>query len=132
MGMRMLLIAILLLAGASCSSTTDITKNSGAMTDFVIGQVYALKKSAWIWNGMLMTLRDKEPADSEGVLGTGTKLIVRKAVVSRSPEVGTSAEVFAEVVTGDHKGRTVNVSRISQVLKTGYTKSDPTMIEPVG
>ena len=101
------------------------------MTDFVTGQVYVLKIPVWIWNGSLMTLRDKEPADSEGVLSSGTKLVVRKAVVFRSPEVGTSTEVFAEVLTGDRKGKTVNVSRISQVLKTGYTKRDPTMLEPV-
>jgi hypothetical protein len=131
MSMRTFFIGVLLLAVVSCSSTTDITKNPAAMTDFVTGQVYVLKIPVWIWNGSLMTLRDKEPADSEGVLSSGTKLVVRKAVVFRSPEVGTSTEVFAEVLTGDRKGKTVNVSRISQVLKTGYTKRDPTMLEPV-
>ena len=130
--MRVIFIGILLLAVVSCSSTTDITKNPAAMTDFVMGQVYALKKAVWIRQGTLLTLRGKEPADSEGILSPGTKLVVRKAVVERSLEVGTYTDVFAEVLSGEHKGKTVNVGVISEVLKTGYTKRDPTMLEPVG
>jgi hypothetical protein len=131
MRMRIIFIGILLLSVVSCSSTTDITKNPAAMTDFVMGQVYALKKAVWIREGTLLTLRGKEPAGSEGILSPGTKLVVRKAVVERSLEVGTYTDVFAEVLSGEHRGKTVNVGVISEVLKTGYTKRDPTMLEPV-
>jgi hypothetical protein len=131
MSMRTFFIGAMLLAVVSCSSTTDITRNPAAMTDFVIGQVYALKKPVWISEGTLLTLRGKEPADSEGVLNPGTKFVVRKAVVERGLEMGTSTEVYAEILTGERKGKTVNVSVISQRMKTGYTKRDPTMLEPV-
>lgn len=101
------------------------------MTDFIIGQVYALKKPVWISEGTLLTLRGKEPADSEGVLNPGTKFVVRKAVVERGLEMGTSTEVYAEVLTGERKGETVKVSVISQRMKTGYTKRDAEMLKSI-
>jgi hypothetical protein len=129
--MKMLSIALMTLAIVSCSSTTDITKNPSTMTDFAVGQVYALKKPCWMRGKALLTLRGKEPADSEGILSAGTKLVVRKVVVERSPEVGTYTDVFAEVLTGEHSGKTVNVGVISKILKSGYAKRDPEMLEPV-
>ena len=129
--MKSLSIALLLLAVVSCSSTTDMTKNSAQMTDFVVGQVYSLKKPTFLLHGSLMTLRQKEPADSEGVMSPGARLVVRKVVVFRSPEVGTTTEVYAEVLTGEHKGKTVSVTAISEILRTGYTKRKPEMLEPV-
>ena len=57
--------------------------------------------------------------------------MVRKVVVERSPEVGTYTDVFAEVLTGEHKGKTVNLGVISEVLKSGYTKRTPEMLESV-
>lgn len=127
----MLSIALILLAAVSCSSTTDITKNPSQMTDFVVGQVYALKKPCWIRGRALLTLRGKEPADSEGILNSGTQLVVRKVVVERSSEVGTYTDVFVEVLTGEHSGNNVNVWVISKILTTGYAKRDPEMLEPV-
>ena len=101
------------------------------MTDFIVGQVYSLQKAVWLSHGNLMTLRDKEPHDSQGVMAPGARLAVRKVVVHRSPEIGTYTDVFAEVLTGQHKGKTVNVGVISKISKTGYTKRDPEMLEPV-
>ena len=48
-----------------------------------------------------------------------------------SAEVGTYTDVFAEVLTGEHSGKTVNVGVISKILKSGYAKRDPEMLEPV-
>ena len=129
--MRVFFIFILLHVLVSCSSTTDITRNTASMTDFVIGQVYVLKKPVWISKGALLTLRGKEPTDSEGILNSGTKFVARKAVVERDYEMGTSTEVFAEVLTGEHKGETMKISVISQRMKTGYTRRDPEMLEPI-
>jgi hypothetical protein len=129
--MKTFLISLLALAAVSCSSTTDITRSPAQMTDFVVGQVYSLKKSTYLLHGSLMTLRKKEPADSDGVINPGTGLVVRKVVVFRSPEVGTTTEVYAEVLSGEYKGKTVSVTAISEVLKTGYTKRNPVMLELV-
>lgn len=129
--MKALPISLLLIAVVSCSSTTDVTKNPAPMTDFVVGQVYSLKRAAYLLQGSLMTLRQKEPADSEGIMNPGARLVVRKVVVFRSAEVGTTTEVHAEILTGEHKGRTVSVTAVSEVLKTGYTKRKPEMLVPV-
>ncbi len=128
---RLLFFGVLAVCLSSCESTTDITKNPGRMTDFVVGQTYQLKKSVWLWHGSLMTLRGKEPVDSEGSIPVGERVCVRQVVVFRSPEVGTTTEVYAEVLGGSRKGRTVSVTGISDVLKTGYTKRDPSILEPV-
>lgn len=129
--MKVLLISLLLLAVVSCSSTTDMGRDTAQMTDFMVGQVYSLKKPTFLLHGSLMTLGRIEPADSEGVMGAGARLVVRKVVVFRSPEVGTTTEVYAEVLTGEHKGSTVSVTAISEALKTGYTKREPEVLEPV-
>ena len=128
MDLRTLFIGASLLAVVSCSSTTDITNNAVKMTDFVVGQTYELKKPAYFWKGRLMPI---EPADSEATLASGTILAIRKVEVDHSPEMGTITDVFAEVVAGQTKGRVVNVTWISEVLKTGYTKRNPEMFEPV-
>lgn len=124
-------LALVLLVLAACSSTTDITKNPAQMTDFVVGQVYCLKKSVYLLHGSLMTLRQKEPADSEGVMNPGARVVVRKVVMFRSPEVGTTTEVYAEVLTGEHTGKTVSVTEISEILKTGFTRRKPEALEPI-
>jgi hypothetical protein len=129
--MRAFFLSVLLVGVASCSSTTDITKNPTAMTDFVVGQVYALKQACWMRGQVLLTLRGKEPADSEGTLSAGTKLVIRKVLVERSSEVGTYTDVFAEALTGEHRGKTVSVGTISKITKTGYAKCDPEMLERV-
>lgn len=128
--MRSIFLSLLLVTAASCSSTSDITRNPAKMTDFVVGQIYELKKPVFLLHGTIMDL-DKKPVDSEGELNPGTKLAVRQVVVQRSLEVGTYTDVFAEVLGGKQKGKIVNVGVISEVLKTGYTKRDPTMLEPV-
>ena len=128
---RSLFFGILAMCLSACESTTDITKNPARMTDFVVGETYQLKKPVWLSHGSLMTLRDREPSDSEGVLGSGERVRIRQVVVFRSPEVGTTTEVYAEVLTGSHKGMTVSVTVISDVLKTGYTKRRPSMLGTV-
>ena len=115
----------------SCSSATDMTRNPARMTDFTVGQVYSTKKPTFLLHGSLMTLREKEPADSEGVMVLGARLVVRKVVVFRSPEVGMTTEVYAEVLTGEHKGRTVSLTAISESSKTGYTRRMPEVLELV-
>jgi hypothetical protein len=126
--MKTLCVALMLVAVTSCSSTTDITNNAARMTDFVFGQTYELKKPAYVWKGRLMP---RELADSEATLASGTILAIRKVEVDHSPEMGTITDVFAEVVAGQSKGRVVNVTWISEVLKTGYTKRNPEMLQPV-
>ena len=126
--MIMNLVPIVLLALATASCTTDITKDPVDMTDFVVGQTYELKKPAYIWKSRLMP---RELADSEGMLAPGTRLTIRKVQVDRSPEMGTVTDVLSEVTTGQFKGRSVNVTWISKILKSGYTKRNPEMLEPV-
>jgi hypothetical protein len=55
----------------------------------------------------------------------------RKEQVDRSPEMGTVTDVFAQVTTGQLKGRTLNVTWVSKTLQTGYTQRGPEMLEPV-
>ena len=102
------------------------------MTDFMTGQRYKLKNPVYLWAGKLMPLKAKEPLDSEGLLDPGTTLAVRKVEVVRAPEMGTVTDVFAEVLTGPQKGKRVNITWISKTLKNGYTKRDPTVLEPLG
>lgn len=101
------------------------------MTNFVVGQVYELRRPCWMRERTLLTFHGREPADSEGMLRSGTKIQIQKVVVERGPEVGTYTDVFAEVLTGEHKGKIVNVGVISKILKNGYAKRDPEMLEPV-
>ncbi len=124
-----LLAALLVIV--CCSCTTDITKNPTSRTDFITGGIYEIKRAVWVRNGSLMTLRDKEPLDSEGRIGPGTRVVVRQIMLFRSPEMGTHTEVFAEVLSGDFKGRTVDLSVISERSPTGYTRRDPAMLEAV-
>jgi hypothetical protein len=129
--MKTALFASLLLVIASCNGTTDITRDPSAMSDFIVGKVYELKKAVWIRDQAMLTLRGKEPADSKGVLVPGTLLVVRKVAVERSREVGPYTDVFMEVLTGEHAGKVLNAGVISETLKTGFTKRDPEMLEPV-
>jgi hypothetical protein len=129
--MKFLLLASLLLAVVLCSCATDITRNPARMTDFIVGQVYSTKKPTFLLRGSLMTLREKEPAGSEGLVNLGARLVVLKVVVFRSPEVGTTTEVYAEVLTGEHKGITVSLTGVSESLKTGYTRRMPEVLELV-
>jgi hypothetical protein len=121
-----LIYTLLILILSSC--TTEVTQNPSSATDFVLGQAYELKRPAWMKNGALLTLRDKAPPDSEGVLSQGTKLLVRKVERMRGPEHGTTTEVYAEVISGSFKGKIVDISVISERLKTGFTRRDPEML----
>lgn len=114
-----------------CSCTTDVTKSPSTRTDFVVGQSYELKKSTYLLHGSLMTLREKAPADSEGTIPPGERVVVRKVRVFRSPELGTTTEVFAEVLSGSYKGRSVSLTAVSHVSASGYTQRDPSMLEIV-
>jgi hypothetical protein len=113
---------------ALSSCTTDVTRHPAAMTDYVVGQHYELKQPAYIWNGRLVP---RALYNSGGMLTNGTRLAVRRVQVDRSPEMGTLTDVFAEIVNGESKGKTVNITWVSEVMKTGYTKRDPRMLEPV-
>ena len=124
-------IALMTLMLVSCNSATNITIRPNEMTDFVIGQVYVLKKPCWMHGKALFTLREKEPADSEGILSAGTKLVVRKVVVEHGVEVGTYTDVFCDVLTGEYSGTSVNVGVISTILKSGYAKRDPEILKPL-
>ena len=124
-----LIYTLLALILSSC--TTEVTQNPASATDFVVGQAYELKRPAWMRNGALLTLRDKEAADSEGVLSPGTRLLVRKVEILRGPEHGTTTEVYAEIISGNSKGKIVDISVISERLKTGFTKRDPEMLRVV-
>ena len=124
------LIAICVIMVA-CGCQSDVTKNPTRWTDFAVGRVYELEKPVFILAGGLMTWRGQEPLDSEGKLIPGTKLLIKQAVVFRSPEIGTYTQVYAEVLDGEKKGRTVSVTHISEWLQSGYTKRDPEMLKLV-
>src|SRR4051794_12000680 len=126
--MKSFFFSLTVLVVAACSSTTDISKNPSQMTDFVVGRVYALKKPAYLWKSRVMP---RELADSEGRLGPGTTLAIRKVQVDRSPEMGTLTDVFAEILTGPLKGVTGNVTWISELQKTGYVKRDAAVLVAV-
>jgi hypothetical protein len=124
--------ALMALAFVLAGCTTDITKHPSSHTDFIVGQVYQLKKPVYLWGGKLMLIRSENPpANSEGVFAIGTTFVVRKVQVFRGPEVGTVTDVFAEVLSGQYKGMTVNITWVSNDLSTGYTKRDPDTLEPV-
>lgn len=122
------LISLVVLAVVSCSSTTDVTRNSTQMTDFLLGQTYQLLKPAYIWKGRLTA---KELAGSEGVVRAGTKLVVRKIAVMRSPEVGPYAVVYVEVLTGEQSGKTLDINGRPGRSHPTYLKRDPELFEPV-
>lgn len=123
------LVVVFLLGG--CSIRRDITRNPGDMTDFVPGQVYELKQSTWVWKGRLMTLREKEPLDSEGIVPAGTRLAISKIEFNKSFETGPYTKVYSEILTGNFRGQTIDVSVISNSTQSGYTKRDPEMLVPV-
>jgi hypothetical protein len=121
-----LLYTLLVLILSSC--TTEVTQNPSSATDFVVGQAYELKRTVWMRSGALFTLRDKEPANIECVLSPGTRLLVRKIDVLRGPEHGTTTEVYAEIVSGNSNGKIVDISVISERLKSGFTRRDTEML----
>ncbi len=129
---------------ASCSSTQDVTKNPSAMTDFIVGQTYKLKQPVFVHGGKLKNLgqmgtpktleefKAKRPSFVEGVLEAGTGVTIRRVEIFREPMTGNVTDVFGEILSGEQKGKLVNVTWISkQDLKTGYTKRDPTILEPL-
>jgi len=120
--------SLLLLGVVSCSSTTDVTKNSAQVTDFLVGRTYQLTRPAYVWKGRLFP---KDLAGSEGVVSAGTKLAVRKVVVFRSPEVGPYAVVYFEVLTGELTGKTLDFNGRPGRSQPNYLKRDPEMLEPV-
>lgn len=127
---------------ASCSSTRDITNNPSDMTDFGVGKTYKLKQPVFVNAGKLKRLgqmgtpknlediRVNRPSFVEGVLETGIAITIRKVEAFREPMTGNVTDVFGEVLSGEQKGKLVNVTWISKPdLKSGYTKRDPTMLE---
>ena len=128
---------------ASCSSTRDVTKNASAMTDFIVGQTYKLKQPVFANAGKLKRLgqmgtpktlqeiRAKRPPFVQGVLEAGTPVTIRKVEAFRETMTGNVTDVFGEVLSGELRGKLVNVTWVSkQDLKTGYTKRDPATLEP--
>ncbi len=114
------------------------------MTDFVVGRTYKLKQPVFVNDGKLKKLgqmgtpntleeiKAKRPPFIEGVLETGVGITIRKVEAFRDPMTGNVTDVFGEVLSGELRGKIVNVTWVSrQDLKTGYTKRDATMLEPV-
>jgi hypothetical protein len=99
------------------------------MTDYVVGATYELRQPAYFWNGVLM---GRYLADSNGMLPAGSRLVVRRVVVERAPEMGTFTDIYAEILTGEQKGKTVSISFISRPSdKKGYVGRDPQMLSLV-
>ena len=127
--MKNFFISLLLLIGVvSCSSMTDVTKNSAQVTDFMVGHTYQLTRPAYVWKGRLVP---KYLAGSKGVISAGTKLTVRNVVVFRSPEVGPYVVVYLGVLSGELTGRTLDFNGRPGRSQPDYLKRDPEMFQPV-
>lgn len=121
------IVVISAIITASCSS--NITANPKGKTDYVVGKVYVLQKPTYLWDGdSLLPLRGKEPADSDGIVPKGAKIAVRKVVWERGGDAGTFIVVFAEILTGDQRGKVVSITAISDTSKYGYTKRNPALV----
>ena len=126
----------------ACTTTRDITDNPGKMTDFRQGQEYRLKEAIYSQGGGLLCrfygdtalehkYRTAKPSWIDGVLDAGTLFQIQKITVTRSPETGKDTEIFAEVLSGDWKGRIVPITGLSTLKQGGSVVWDPNMLEPV-
>jgi len=138
----LLLASILLMTLTGCDTTKDITKKPAGLTDFIVGESYQLKLPVLLssLSDSLLPLvgvtvgdaRQKLPSQTEALIEPGVILRVRRVVTRNNPMVGHLTDVYAEVVSGPLRGRTVNVRTISDDnWTTGQTKRDPKFLQPV-
>ncbi len=130
----------------ACSSTKDITRNPTTMTDFVVGDVYRLKRAGFLLNdsSAIMPLgilgsstnadeaRHNLPLQVDAFVEPNTLLRVQKIVLSRNFMVGRLTDIYAEIIDGSLRGRVVNLRTISKDdWNTGYTALDSEQIERI-
>jgi len=111
--------------------TTDISKDPSRRTDYVVGATYELKKPAYLSGESLLNKKVRIAGNTEGVLTPSTKLVVRKVLYyHRNPETGPHTSVYAEVLTGEYAGHTVEISFLTG-RPFEFVKQDPEIIERV-
>ena len=126
-----LLLVLLLLTGCR---TRDMSGNPSKVTDYRIGQMYQLKVPAFVVGrtGLVMTVEESRghpPMEIEFLLEPGTFFTVRQVIsVSDRPP---RTEIYAEIATGPHKGRVVNLRTASLGDgPPGTTRRNPAVLQP--
>ena len=126
----LLVLSWLLLTGCR---THDMSSHPSKVTDYRIGQMYQLKVPAFVGKTGLVTTveesRGRPPADVELALDPGTFFTVRQVILVNDRQPRT--EIYAEIATGPHKGRVVNLRTASLGDgPPGTTRRNPAVLEP--
>ena len=130
-----------LLTLTACTSTQDVTAHPEKWTDFREGKIYQLKLAVYAQRGMMLCkfygdkeleqkYRTAKPSWIEGFFERGTLIKIKKITVTRAPETGIDVEIFGEILSGNYKGETVTITRISTLKYGGPVVRDPDMLEP--
>src|SRR6185436_3963868 len=110
---------------------TDISKDSSRRTDYVVGATYELKGPAYLSGDSLHSKRVRIAGATESELAPSTKLVVRKVTYYHlNPETGPYTSVYAEILTGEHSGQTVNISFLTGSA-FAFVRQDPEIIKRV-
>ena len=114
-----------------CGCTTDISKDPSRRTNYVVGATYELKVTGYLSGGYLHNKRVRIAGASEGVLPPATRLVVRKVTYYHlNPETGPYTSVYAEILTGEHTGHTVEISFFTG-SSFAFVRQDPELIDRV-
>jgi hypothetical protein len=102
----------LLLAGAGCGTTRDISNDKGYATDYKVGDLFQSLQPVYFWSGQL--LRTTTPDVSE-MVPTGTRIRI-KAVQLREgePEMGRQMLIKGRILDGRLADREVELGPISR------------------
>jgi hypothetical protein len=124
-------IGVTLLLLTSCQTRDD----SRQFSDFRVGAIYQLKVPACVMahTGLVITLeeaRQRAPAEMESLLEPGTFFKVQQIVAAKDRASGPGTEIYSEIVSGQNKGRVVNLRTASREDGRGVTRRDPAVLEP--
>lgn len=138
------LIAMMAFGVFGCNTSRDITNQVGARTDYVVGQIYQLKKPVFLFmydrnsvseipsleklgsSGTPLNLeefRQKASSDPQvaGLLMPGDQVRVTKFREHSSPTIGKFLDVLAVIIAGDNTGKVVELSMISKEGLPSYS-----------
>jgi hypothetical protein len=103
---------LLLLAGAGCGTTRDISNDKGYATDYRVGDLFQTLQPVYYWSGQLM--RTKTPDISETV-ATGSRIRITEVQLREGePASGRQMLIKGRILTGHLADREVELGPISK------------------